>query len=321
YEAMVPFDEFDEAFKAGGISDWDLIINESSQLNFKDRGVFHQLHLIKTPVLFMAGEIQDQDATDALHAFESRKDNWTQSSLKCPTKLAVGPWLHGAQTKLSREMASQFAEDALSSSVHCETPHQVEYIKNMEDIEAPQLLGDSFEDLFSTYSSQISISSVDYGFLFEDKFTEDNNSIELPLTCRPYEHISPGLSRPIAILDIEKDLVVHGPIEARFTVSSPDERFIGLSMDILIGKKDKGWSSFDDRYNMNRVRKRVYLQEDQITRLELTSPYHHFELEEGDQLIFSLQRSTKSADWCNGSFDWIMDDENNFEASFHYSEI
>ena len=124
--------KLDDAFTQKNISDWDKIIQEAKNQNFKDRGIFHQLQNIKVPILLMAGELQDQDATDAIHSFEQRKRMLSLPNRPCLTKLVIGDWFHGAQTEFSKGIASQFANDVLNDELDCLYNHQIEYFSKQK---------------------------------------------------------------------------------------------------------------------------------------------------------------------------------------------
>ena len=178
YEQNVPFTQMDNAFFVGGFEDWDKLVREASELRFRERGTIDQLSDIPVPVLFMAGELSDQDATDALHGFQARRQKLNGFSSPCATKLAIGPWPHGTQTILSRTYALNFIEDAIDETLTCQYQHQIDWVS---DLSAKKIKrGQTLSDLFDMFSIEQTAKDVSFGFSYKPGPLYQESFLRLP---------------------------------------------------------------------------------------------------------------------------------------------
>lgn len=317
FERDVPLEDYDDSFRADGIDDWDQLVQESLNLEFVERGVYDRLGEIEVPVLLMAGEHRDQDATDAIHAFRERQRNHDDSGHSCPTRLAVGPWLHGNQIVLSQRVASQFVDAVLANRLQCEFPHQVDYIA---DHEAPIRVGSELDpEIFSRFSTSIGREGLEFGVGYDADSVDANGGILLPRISEPWTHVSPGLERPFIRIPIEENMRLAGPVRARISLLGQTNAATGVSMEILVGRAAGGWSSLDESYNMYRTRRLVREQRGEIVEVELQSPYLSLDLNAGDELVLSFQRShdaiTANRDESQDIM-WLLNDDHPLDVNF-----
>ncbi|NRA66146.1 MAG: CocE/NonD family hydrolase [Pseudobacteriovorax sp.] len=325
YEQNTPLHRFDDAFNSQGFEDWDRIVEESFAVKFPNRGLNGRLGEIKVPVLFMAGEISDQDANDALLAFESRKQHYIggNSDTLCPTTLAVGPWLHGAQTKLSRRVAHEFALATLDRSLECSFLHQVDSYSYKND---GSIFRQEYEDfsrgIYQTFSQSFERNDLEIGPLYDDHGLGDQGIFPLPQICDPSIKVSSGIERPIIQVPIHKNIRIAGPITIEATIVSPSQTALGLSAEIFVSRNG-GWSSLDREYLMHRTRKRMVMEPNIPQKFSFKSPFMSLQLHAGDALVVSLQRGTMTANDCRDqdAIQWLMDQHHNLNVSFSYELI
>ena len=130
------------------------------------------------------------------------------------------------------------------------------------------------------------------------------------------ENVSPGLERPFIKIPIERDIKIHGPVEISFYLKNIPGTTIDSSADLIIERKNQGWFTLDQNYNVYRMRKRT-TSENKIAKIKVQSPYLLLDLRAGDSLIVSLQRSDDAIRECSGKpLTWIINEE--FPLTFKY---
>ena len=100
---------------------------------------------------------------------------------------------------------------------------------------------------------------------------------------------------------------------------TPTDRILDLSMDVLISRKNTGWSALDFQYNMYRTRKRIVGKAEELMEVGYQTPFLNIDLKAGDELIVSFQRPHNSLSQCkNQDFYWKIDENHPVLIQFPY---